>query len=260
MKKKKKIIKLLVFLFLVLIIALVVTMYRPLKEGKREKVNVSYIASNTLVVDLYDLEYNKVESIVRGSEVKAYDFKEEREGVTYTKIKYNDKVYFINTDNVVKDKQDIVLEKEKFVRTNVNVYESLDSSKLISMVKKGEQLEIIGFDEVDETGAVDKYKIKYNDIEGYVYSKYLVDTKEEADKVYDENGIQEYMAKMGDYLGGGTATDLDYYPYEKPKFEDNVMPEEVRALYLNSAAVAGMDNYIDFVSERTNLSNGSLPI
>ena len=91
-----------------------------------------------------------------------------------------------------------------------------------------------------------KYKIKYNDIEGYVYGKYLVKTKEESDQVFDENGLQEYMDQMGDWLGGGNASDLDYYPYEHPHFEDNVMPDEVRALYLNSGVVSDIDEYIEF--------------
>ena len=54
------------------------------------------------------------------------------------------------------------------------------------------------------------------------------------------------MDRMGDYLGGGNASELDYYPYEKPHFEDNVMPDEVRALYLNSGVVSYIDEYIDF--------------
>ena len=37
---------------------------------------------------------------------------------------------------------------------------------------------------------------------------------------------------------------MDYYPYEKPKFENNVMPEEVRALYMNAGVVYNVDEYI----------------
>lgn len=244
--KKKKILKFLLILILILVIVLVAILYKPNGKKEKEKENIMYVASNNNVVDLYDEEYNKVDEIIRGSEVKTSKFKELRDDITYIRVKYNDKTYFINQDNLTKNKEDIVKEKEKFVRTSVTVYENLDTSKIVSMIKKGEQLEVIGFDKIDENGNVNKYKIKYNDVEGYVYSKYLVDTKEDALKVYDENGIQNYMSKMGDYLGGGTATDLDYYPYEKPKFENNVMPDEVRSLYINSAAVKGMDAYIDF--------------
>ena len=245
---KKKFKFLFVFLILLIIILVLICNPKSNKTSSSKKIseNIRYTASDTAVIDLYDEEYNKVDSISRGKEVIVYDFKETRDDTIYVKIKYNDKIYFINQDNLAHKKEEIVKEKQKFVRTSATVYKDLDSSKIESMVKKGEQLEIVGFDKVDDGGIVNKYKIKYNDIEGYVYSKYLVDTKEEADKLYDENGIQEYMSKMGDYLGGGTATHLDYYPYEKGKFEDNVMPDEVRALYLNSAAVKGMDNYIDF--------------
>ena len=126
---------------------------------------------------------------------------------------------------------------------------SADENNMIYLdriIKKGSKLGILGFDEVNSDGVVNKYKVKYNDLEGYVYGKYLVATKEEAEKKYTENGIQEYMAKMGSSLGGGIATELDYYPYEKPKFENNVMPDEVRALYLNAVAVRSIDNYIEF--------------
>ena len=58
--------------------------------------------------------------------------------------------------------------------------------------------------------------------------------------------IQAFMSNMGNWLGGGTATELDYYPYEKPKFKDNVMPDEVRAIYINSGMVKSIDAYIEF--------------
>ena len=74
----------------------------------------------------------------------------------------------------------------------------------------------------------------------------MVSTQEESKKVYDEKGIQEYMAKIGNSLGGGTAINLDYYPYEKANFEYNKMPDEVRSLYINSGAVKNIDEYIDF--------------
>ena len=44
---------------------------------------------------------------------------------------------------------------------------------------------------------------------------------------------------------GAAATRLDLdYPTEKPVFTDNVMPDEVRALYLNGSAIQYADSYI----------------
>ena len=153
----------------------------------------------------------------------------------------------VNIQNAIPSSE-IIKEKELFIRTNITVYKDLDSSKILSYIKKGEKVEILGFDKLNK-GIVNKYKIKYNDIEGYVYGKYLVNTLEESKKVYEETGIQEYMSKMGNSLGGGTATNLDYYSYEKVNFENNKMPDEVRSLYINAGAVKDIEQYISFAKE-----------
>ena len=236
-----------IFIFILIVLLLCVLLFVILKKDKKDEIYTKYyIASDTNEAILYDLEYKESTKIVRGSEVTAYKYKEKVDDIIYIKIKYNDKFYLVNDNNLTTSREDIVKEKEMYVRTSSTIYKDSDSSKILSFVKKGEKVDIIGFDEIDSKGIVNKYKIKYNDIEGYVYAKYLVSTKEESLKVYDENGLQEYMLKMGDYLGGGSAVNLDYYPYEKPKFEDNVMPDEVRALYINSGAVKNIDEYIDF--------------
>ncbi|MBQ9071941.1 MAG: hypothetical protein IJY25_02150 [Bacilli bacterium] len=219
------------------------------KEKKEDKPVKNYVSSELTTVSLYDLEYKEVTSIVRGSEVKAYKYKEKVEDTIYVKVKHEDEIYLIKEDNLTENKEEIIKEKELYVRTSTTIYKDIDSSKIESFVKKGEKVEILGYDKLDEEGKVNRYKIKYNDIEGYVYGKYLVSTLDESLKVYDENGIQEYMDKMGSSLGGGDANNLDYYPYEKPKFENNVMPEEVRSLYINSAAVKDIDEYIEFAKE-----------
>ena len=228
-----------------IIVLLVLFVFKkPIKE--EEKIN--YISSSENKAIIYDLEYNEVDSIPRGKEVVIYKFKEKKDDSIYIKIKYNDNFYLINENNLTEERENIIQEKEMYVRTPVTIYKDSISAKIESYAKKGEKLEVVGYDKIDEDGKVNKYKIRYNDIEGYVYSKYLEKTEELALKVYDENGIQEYMAKMGDYLGGGSAVNLDFYPYEKPKFENNVMPDDVRALYINSAAVKDIDNYIEFAS------------
>ena len=219
------------------------------KEKETEKLVKNYVSSELATVSLYDLEYNQVTNIVRGSEVKTYKYKEKVEDTIYVKIKYEDEIYLIKEDNLTENKDEIIKEKELYVRTSSTVYKDADSSKIESFVKKGEKVEILGYDKLDEDGNVNRYRIKYDDVEGYIYSKYLVTTQEESLKVYDENGIQEYMDKMGSSLGGGDANNLDYYPYEKPKFEDNIMPEEVRSLYINSGAVKNIDEYIEFAKE-----------
>jgi len=246
LKIKKNVIVIGILILAVLIVLIGLSFILKKDSSKEEKANKSYVSSENLKVKLYDEEKNESIDIVRGSEVIEYKYKEKVDDIIYIKIKYDNKFYLINQDNLTKDRDNIIKEKEMFVRTNSTIYKEEASSKILSYVKKGERLEIIGYDKLDKDGKVNRYKIKYNDIEGYVYGKYLVTTQEESLKVYEENGIQEYMAKMGDTLGAGSAVNLDYYPYEKPKFENNVMPEEARTLYINSGAVKNIDSYIDF--------------
>lgn len=56
--------------------------------------------------------------------------------------------------------------------------------------------------------------------------------------------MAQLHADRGDSYGGGDAAGLDYDAYEKPKFENNVMPGTVKALYLNSEAIRNPEAYI----------------
>ena len=211
-----------------------------------------YVSSSNLSIDLYNLDYTKNSTIIRGSKVKAYEkdiIDENNEENIYWKILYNDTEYLILKNNLVNNIESCVLETEKYVRTPVSIYETGDGVELLGFIPKGEKLEIIGFDKILEDGNVSKYKIKYNDIIGYVYSKYLTDTYLEAIKNYDSEGIYQVHLQRGDIYGGGSGGNLDYYPYEKPVFENNIMPQEVRSLYLNSGVINDVDSYIALAKE-----------
>lgn len=234
------------FLLILILLGICAFLFYNYGMEKEIKTFDSYIKSSSNEVTVYDLEYNESINIIRGTNVKAYEVKEVKDENTFVKIEYNGEYYMIDENYLTDDKNSVISENEMFVRTNVTLYKEANSLKILSSIKKGERLEILGYDKINSDGSVNKYKVKYNDLEGFVYAKYLVATKELADRVYDENGLQEYMSKMGDTLGGGTATKLDFYPYEKPKFEDNVMPDEARTIYINSSAVKDMDQYIDF--------------
>lgn len=243
---KKHIITIILLLAL-LFLCIIIIFNKPSKIKQTTITN--YIASENNLVSIYDEEFKEVEKIIRGSKVKTYNEEHKNEEIVYKRIKYNNKEYLVNSSNLVVKSEDSVKEKELYVRTSTTIYKEKDSAEILSNVKKGEKVEIVGYDFLDENGNVNKYKIKYDKHTGYVYAKYLVKTEEESKKVYSENGIQEYMSKMGSSLGGGVAVNLDFYPYEKPKFENNVMPDEVRALYINSAAVRDIDEYISFAKE-----------
>ena len=241
----KHILGLIIFLIVIGVGVVLGYKYLPTKTVP-EKPKTEYIASDLTEVILYDTEYNESLKLVRGSKVYVYSKEIVNEDSTYKKVTYDNKEYLVNINNLVKKEKDVVKENELYVRTSTTIYKDMDTAEILSFVKKGEKVEVVGFDKINEDGTVNKYKIKYNDSVGYVYSKYLVTTEEESKKVYSENGIMDYMATMGSSLGGGAAVNLDFYPYDKPKFEDNVMPDEARTLYINSAAIRDIKTYVDF--------------
>ena len=226
-------------------VAAVVLCFMYKDKFKEEIVVTNFIASNEFTVPVYDNDYNEVAKLTRGTKVSKYEKVYVKEDKQYEKIEYNGNFYIVNVENLVDNIEDVVKETELYVRTSATVYKDGDSSKILSFVKKGSKVDIIGYSGLLEDGSVTRYKIKSGENSGYVYSKYLVKTEEESIKPYSEN-IQNFMANMGNWLGGGTATELDYYPYEKPKFKDNVMPDEVRAIYINSGMVKSIDAYIEF--------------
>ena len=216
----------------------------PEKEFKK------YLSSDLYTVKLYNFEtFEEVKEVVRGTEVIVYEneIKQEIEGkepIIYNKIKIDGKTFLVKPSNIVDKYEDSVIEEEIFVRTNVTVYEAKDKIDILGYVKKGEKLEITGFDKINEDGSVNKYKVKYNDSEGYVYSKYLVLTEEEAKKNYDEENTYKIHAARTNRYGGGSGDNLDYYPVDKPSFENNKLLESAKTLYLNSGVLGNIDAYI----------------
>lgn len=207
------------------------------------------VASTSLTVPLYDFDYNEIIQIKRGEEVTILKDNIINNEQEYSQVKYDKNEYYILSSNLVDDINDAVLEKEMYVRTSVTLYDNLESIKIKGLVEKGEKLEVLGFNSINDDGSVDMYKVKYNEQEGYVYGKYLVNNYEESILNYDEEGIYQIHKKRGDSWGGGDAGTLDYYPYEKPKFENNVMPSEVRSLYMDASAVYNVDEYIKLAKE-----------
>ena len=212
------------------------------------KVTDAYLGSEEQMIKVYDLEYNELE-FPRGADISLYDEEHTLEdGTIYKKFKYRGKEYLVNPDNVVDTYEEAVKEKEIYVRTSVTTYEDPTKVDIAGFIKKGTKLEITGFDTVDENGKVNMYKIKDGEKEVYVYSKYLVKTLEEATAMYNENSTYD-IHKDRSYsfeLYGGYAKNLDYYPYEKPSFENNKLLAESKTYYLVGTyyVLAEVDKYI----------------
>ena len=117
-----------------------------------------------------------------------------------------------------------------------------DAAKAGYAFSFGSELEFYLF-RLDENGEVLRWAVSCDRGQGYIDGENVRMTEEEALAQYDDALYQRHAAR-GDAWGGGDAAGLDYYPTEKPAFTDNVMPDEVRALYLNGSAIQYADSYI----------------
>ena len=255
-KRKIKIGRVLAFvIILILIIGIIIFLT---SKGKNISIGKSsmYLAGDTNKVTTYimDEDNNLKENseLVRGKKVIYSGKKVNMNDNEYLLIKFDNKEYYVNAKQLVKNVKDVVLEKERYVRTSVTVYENETDSKIASFIKKGNKLDIIGYDKLFDDGNVNMYKIKYNDTEGYVYSKYLVNDKESADSVYNENGVYDIHKDRkfkGRELYGGKASTLDYYPYERVEFEDNKLLKKAKTMYLNAGTIGSIDSYLKIAKE-----------
>ena len=255
-KKKLKIGRIIIALVICIIIILAVT--KLLGSTTVKIINKNYyISSTTNSVQLYSYneeseKMEETEIIYRGTKVKSKDQKKIIGDISYVEITIEEKKYYINEINLTEDEKNIVLEKEKYVRTSATIYQNEQDYKIASFVKKGNKIDILGYDKIDDQGLVNMYKIKYEDMEGWVYAKYLVDTENEAKENYNENGIYDIHKdrKYSRELYGGKASTLDYYPYEKPEFKDNPLLKNAKAMYLNAGAnvISNIDKYLEIAT------------
>jgi len=212
----------------------------------------------------------EINRVVRGTPVTILPETEEVDGVLYIKTEEKEPLSdfptafekaargrtYIRADEVAMSPDDVVRETEVFVRTPVTVYAEAKGPSIASFAPKGSCLSVLGYDRLKNDGSVQKYKVGYkdpdgNDAAGYVYGKYVTDTQEKADAVYNENGIAEKVKKdkYGSKLYGGKAEDLDYYPYERTVIEGKEFCADARAMYLNCAAVVNCKSYIKVIKD-----------
>ena len=249
--KKIKIGRLLIFLLILIGIGFLAT--KGLEFFTKSVVNKDYyIASNTneVVTYTYNEETKKMDEldkITRGKKVTSHDKIKNIDEIDYYEVFEGEDSFYIKKDNLVTEKAKTVTETEKYVRTSVTVYKNEKDSKISSFIKKGNKLEILDYDYVDDKGLVNMYKIKNGDKEGWVYRKYLVDTEEDAKANYNENSVYDTHKdrKYGYELYGGKASTLDYYPYERVEFEGNPLLKVAKSMYLNAGTISAIDSYID---------------
>ncbi|HHW69140.1 MAG TPA: hypothetical protein GX747_02210, partial [Tenericutes bacterium] len=248
--------KVLILTSIIIVLLISIIFITPLKEELPIINNLKpnkfvYLASESSEVVVYNSDYSPEMTLIRGVKVELLNetIKNSETDIEYSKIKHDKKIYLIDKKNYTNDENTVVKEKIMYVRTPITVYKDYDSIEIVTHIKKGEKIDIIGYDYIKDNGAVNMYKISYNDYIGFAYSKYLVANHEESIMNYDEENTYKTHLERKNTLGGGSAGNLDYFPVSKPQFDKNIMPTEVRSLYLNAVAIKSVDKYISFAKE-----------
>lgn len=255
-RKKLNIVKVLIALIILTIIVFAISKLL-LKTTEILIYNDYYLSSDTNEVVLYKYDADNeimtdIDNIYRGVKVSSNNKTKIIGDITYVLVNLNDTEYYVKKDDLVSNESEVVKETTKYVRTSVTVYQNETDSKIASFIKKGNKLDVIGYDYIDSEGNVNMYKIKYDDIEGWVYQKYLVDTETESLENYNESGVYDIHKdrKYSRELYGGYASTLDYYPYESSEFPNNPLLKTAKAMYLNAGTnvISQIDSYLEIAT------------
>jgi Uncharacterized conserved protein len=239
--KKKTIILTSIFVIIAITIIGIVSYVMDLT---RETYEDGYITSVQGKATLFDLSYNEATKITRGMKVKVSTKKYTNAGAEYKKILYKKTNYYVEASSIVYSNSSILKEKKLYVRTPSVIYFKENEPDILKSTKKGEEYEILGYDQMKENGTPNMYKVKVGDKEGYIYSKYVTLTGLSANENYNENGKYDIHKTRGNTTGGGSAVYLDYFGEKKPKFKNNKMLEEHKSIYLSINSLSKIDEYI----------------
>lgn len=245
-----------IILFLIILIVGLIFIIKLVKGVSKEIIfDKYYIASSINTVDIYRYDSDTdtmvdVDKVYRGKEVLSNNKIMKIGDISYIEIRIDKDTFYVKDGSLVLNKDDVVKEDTKYVRTSVTVYKNEKDSKINSFIKKGNKLNIVDYDYIDDMGNVNMYKVEYEDISGWVYSKYLVDTESLALENYNVDGVYDIHKDRkysGRELYGGSASTLDYYPYERVSFEDNSLLKNAKTMYLNAGSniISNIDKYLE---------------
>ncbi len=230
---KKKIIVLL------LVVAISIASFFAYRYYEENQVSELYLASDTNELVVYD-ENLMTTNLVRGKKVLAKNNYQNIDGQDYRHVEVDGKVYYVLDANLVDNLKDCVLEDKMYIKTTSSLLE-MDSANIVGLLNKGDEVDIIGYNDLLADGSVKMYHVRHNDLEGRVYAKYL-----SSDLSAEDNTYLDIHKSREDLYGGGDAYSLEYSYEEKMIFEDNVMPEVCNTLYINGSSISHIDDYIDF--------------
>lgn len=209
------------------------------QQAKPLETAAGYIASASETAPLYDEEGAVLEQLIRGSQVTYVVEEASDDHPDQVRVPREDGSFgWLDRANLTSDVSAVVTLETVYVRRAQNLTDQ-DGNPTGPLVLRGQALTVTGYRGLAEDGSVAYYQAEG----GCIPARYVRLTEEEAAAAYDADMAQLH-ADRGDSYGGGDAAGLDYDAYEKPKFENNVMPGTVKALYLNNEAIRNPEAYI----------------
>ena len=209
----------------------------------------AWLASETNVVPAFTVDKEgsllPADTLVRGSVLTVLPGKAVKsEGVKYLPVKAGKQKLFVCESALALSEEDVVREKTVFVQTALSIVDDTLSSHIAGFAKKGSELQVLSYDKLLPDGSVRRYKVAYANAQGWVFGKYTVWTREDAQLRYDR--FDDAHKAIKNPFKGGEAIGCEFRPYEKPVFADNPMPNPVNAFYLNisPAGLLRIDDYI----------------
>lgn len=220
-----------------------------------------FLAADKPLVKIYSIDpetgvVDAVDSLVRGTKVEAV-LNDTLVGAKYTYVAIaneNSKApkRYVSSSNLTADSLGVVLESMLYVRTPASIIRDTTCSAIAGQTQKGSEVTVIGYDKLLADGTVKRYKVRYGKrTEGYIYSKYLVPTREEAMLRYMPEKYDSLHLAIKNSFGAGKAIDCDFFPREKPQFEGNKMPRACYSLYINFAPanLRNIDAFIELAKQ-----------
>ncbi len=162
-----------------------------------------------------------------------------------------------------------------WVRTPATIYENESDARIAGYASKGTELMLLDYDYTGEDGSVNMYKVVWTNSPafvsddqaeenageaaqggaqdantGWVYAKYLADNATDAGY---NNELYTTLHRGRTYYGrdlyGGDPAALDYYPVEKPAFEDNPLLEDANAMFMTFWCIWDLEDYLQVARE-----------
>ncbi|MBR2802060.1 MAG: hypothetical protein IKE21_05670 [Erysipelotrichaceae bacterium] len=205
------------------------------QEIERLRTETVYLAADAPTLTLTSASGKETE-FIRGTEIelRVHPPKDQ----TCRIFLYDEEEYCISEEITVREREDAVLDTDKYALYPSVIYEDRGNFRIAGSVSAGEQLQLLSHTPLQEDGSVEGWFVSNGETQGYLPSADLSDTQPQWE-------VPAVHAQRENDYDGGAPGDVIYPDFPVTVIDGNEMPREVRALYLNKVAAGEIDGYIE---------------